>query len=156
LNFSPNVTILPHPKQRIMALKINSKSKVYPEFDFEKSIENLERVFLSGMVNAFRDEAWPEGVEIGWRSINMDSMLLFDFNFKNERLGLNDELFLKGFGFDYSDQSRTYNKIFVVPKGEDIGDGTFSGLSRKLKKFFIDFICRNDIEPVIKNIIENL
>ena len=139
-----------------MALKINSKSKVYPEFDFEKSIENLERVFLSGMVNAFRDEAWPEGVEIGWRSINMDSMLLFDFNFKNERLGLNDELFLKGFGFDYSDQSRTYNKIFVVPKGEHIGDGTFSGLSRKLKKFFIDFICRNDIEPVIKNIIENL
>ena len=89
-----------------MALKINSKSKVYPEFDFEKSIENLERVFLSGMVNVFRDEAWPEGVEIGWRSINMDSMLLFDFNFKNERLVLGDELFLKGFGFDYSEQKR--------------------------------------------------
>ena len=139
-----------------MALKINSKSKVYPEFDFEKSIENLERVFLSGKVNAFRDEAWPEGVEIGWRSINMDSMLLFDFNFKNERLVLGDELFLKGFGFDYSDQSRTYNKIFVVPKGEDIGDGTFSGLIPKLQKFFIDYICRNDIEPVIKTIIERL
>lgn len=139
-----------------MALKINSKSKVYPEFDFEKSIENLERVFLSGKVNAFRDEAWPEGVEIGWRSINMDSMLLFDFNFKNERLVLGDELFLKGFGFDYSDQSRTYNKIFVVPKGEDIGDGTFSSLIPKMQKFFIDYICRNDIEPVIKTIIERL
>ena len=139
-----------------MALKINSKSKVYPEFDFEKSIENLERVFLSGMVNVFRDEAWPEGVEIGWRSINMDSMLLFDFNFKNERIELKDELFLKGFGFDYSEPSRTYRKIFVVPKGKDIGDGTFSGLIPKMKKFFIDFICRNDIEPVIKTIIEKL
>ena len=139
-----------------MALKINSKSKVYPDFDFEKAIENLERVFLSGMVNVFREEGWSEGIEIGWRSINMDSRLLFDFNFGNERLGLNDELFLKGFGFDYSNQSQTYRKIYVVPKGEDIGDGTFSGLTPKMKKFFIDFICRNDIEPVIKTIIENL
>lgn len=139
-----------------MALKITSKTMVHPEFDFEKSIENLERVFLSGKVSVFRDEAWPEGVEIGWRSINMDSMLLFDFNFNNERLMLNDELFLKGIGFDYSDQSQTYRKIFVVPKGKDIGDGTFSSLIPKMKKFFIDFICRNDIEPVIKTIIERL
>ena len=129
---------------------------VHPAFDFEKAIEDLERVFLSGKDHVFRDEAWPEGVEIGWRSINMDSMMLFDFNFGNERLELNDELFLKGFGFDYSEQSRTYRKIFVVPKGKDIGDGTFSGLIPKMQKFFIDFICRNDIEPVIKNIIERL
>ena len=139
-----------------MALKITSKTMVHPEFDFEKSIENLERVFLSGKVSVFRDEAWPEGVEVRWRSINMDSMLLFDFNFNNERLMLNDELFLKGLGFDYSDQSRSYRKIFVVPKGKDIGDGTFSGLTPKIQKFFIDFICRNDIEPVIKTIIERL
>ena len=139
-----------------MALKVNSKTMVDPDFDFEKAIENLEREFLSGMVNVFRDEAWPEGVEIRWRSINMDSMMLFDFNFNNERIELDDELFLKGFGFDYSVQSRTYRKIFVVPKGKDIGDGTFSGLSKKMQKGFIDFICRNDIEPVIKTIIEKL
>ena len=83
-----------------MALKVNSKTMVHPDLDFEKAIEDMEREFLSGMVNAFRDEAWPEGVEIRWRSINMDSMMLFDFNFKNERLELNDELLLKGFGFD--------------------------------------------------------
>ena len=129
---------------------------VRPTFDFEKAIENLERVFLSGKINVFRDEAWPEGIEIGWRSINMDSMLLFDFNFKNERLMLDDELFLKGFGFDYSEQSRTYRKIYVVPKGKDIGDGTYSSLIPKMQKFFIDYICRNDIEPVIKTIIERL
>ncbi len=139
-----------------MALKINSKTKVHPDYDFEKAIENLERVFLSGMVNVFRDEAWPEGVDIGCRSINMDSMMLFDFNFNNERIELDDELFLKGFGFDYSNQSRTYRKIYVIPKGKDIGDGTFSGLIPKMQKFFIDFICRNDIEPVVKNIIERL
>ena len=139
-----------------MALKVNSKTMVHPDYDFEKAIENLERVFLSGMVNVFRDEAWPEGVEIGLRSINMDSRLLFDFNFNNERIELDDELFLKGFGFDYSVQSRTYRKIYVVPKGKDIGDGTFSGLSKKMQKGFIDFICRNDIEPVIKTIIEKL
>ena len=139
-----------------MALKVNSKTMVHPDYDFEKAIENLEREFLSGMVNVFRDEAWPEGVEIGWRSINMDSRLLFDFNFNNERIELDDELFLKGFGFDYSVQSRTYRKIYVVPKGKDIGDGTFSGLSKKMQKGFIDFICRNDIEPVIKTIIEKL
>ena len=86
----------------------------------------------------------------------MDSMLIFDFNFRNERLELNDELFLKGFGFDYSEQSRTYRKIYIVPKGKDIGDGTISGLFPKLQKFFIDSICRNDIEPVIKTIIERL
>ena len=139
-----------------MALKVNSKTMVHPDYDFEKAIENLERVFLSGMVNVFRDEAWSEGVEIRWRSINMDSRLLFDFNFNNERIELDDELFLKGFGFDYSVQSRTYRKIYVVPKGKDIGDGTFSGLSKKMQKGFIDFICRNDIEPVIKTIIEKL
>ena len=139
-----------------MALKINSKTIVHPDFDFEKAIENLERVFLSGKVNVFRDEAWPEGIEIGWRSINMDSMMLFDFNFKNKRLMLDDELFLKGFGFDYSEPSRTYRKIYVVPKGKDIGDGTYSGLIPKMQKGFIDFICRNDIEPVIKTIIERL
>ena len=136
-----------------MALKVNSKTMVDPDFDFEKAIENLEREFLSGMVNVFRDEAWSEGVEIRWRSINMDSMMLFDFNFNNERIELDDELFLKGFGFDYSVQSRMYRKIYVVPKGKDIGDGTFSGLSKKMQKGFIDFICRNDIEPVIKTII---
>ena len=129
---------------------------VHPAFDFEKAIENLERVFLSGKVNAFRDEEWPEGIETRWRSHNMDSMLIFDFNFRNERLELNDELFLKGFGFDYSEQSRTYRKIYIVPKGKDIGDGTISGLFPKLQKFFIDSICRNDIEPVIKTIIERL
>lgn len=136
-----------------MALKVNSKTMVDPDFDFEKAIENLEREFLSGMVNVFRDEAWSEGVEIRWRSINMDSMMLFDFNFNNERIELDDELYLKGLGFVYSDQSRTYNKIFVVPKGEGIGDGTFSSLIPKLQKAFIDFICRNDVEPVIKTII---
>ena len=140
-----------------MELNINSKSKVQSNFDCEKTIVDLERVFLSGEDNVFRDDAWPEGVEIGWRSINMDSMQLFDLHFKNKRLELNDELFLKGFGFVYSDQSRTYRKIYVVPKGEDIGDGTFSGLFPKLQKFFIDYICRNDIEPVIiKTIIERL
>ena len=43
-----------------MALKVNSKTMVDPDFDFEKAIENLEREFLSGMVNVFRDEAWPD------------------------------------------------------------------------------------------------
>jgi len=137
-----------------MGLKINSKSKVRSNYDCEKTIEDLERVFLSGEDNVFRDDAWPEGIELGWRSLNADSMLLFYFNFKNERLVLDDELYLKGLGFVHSDQSRTYNKIFVVPKGKDIGNGTFSGLIDKLKKFFIDSICRNGIEPVIKNIIE--
>ena len=33
-----------------MALKINSKTMVRPTFDFEKAIENLERVFLSGKI----------------------------------------------------------------------------------------------------------
>ena len=139
-----------------MALKINSKSKIHPNSDCEKAIEDLERVFLSGEDNVFRDGTWSEGIEIGWRSLNADSMLLFYFNFKNKRLELNDELYLKSLGFVYSDQSRTYNKVFVVPKGEDFGDGTFSGLIEKLKKFFIDSICRNDIEPVIKTIIEKL
>ena len=60
-----------------MAIKINSKSKVRQNFDCEKAIENLEREFLSGMVNVFRDDAWPEGIELGWRSHNADSMLLF-------------------------------------------------------------------------------
>ncbi len=136
-----------------MAIKINSKSKVRQNFDCEKAIQNLERVFLSGEDNVFRDDAWPEGIELGWRSHNADSMLLFYFNFNNERLELDAELYLKGLGFVYSDQSRTYNKIFVVPKGEGIGDGTFSSLIPKLQKAFIDFICRNDVEPVIKTII---
>ena len=136
-----------------MAIKINSKSKVRQNFDCEKAIQNLERVFLSGEDNVFRDDAWPEGIELGWRSHNADSMLLFYFNFNNERLELDAELYLKGLGFVYSDQSRTYNKIFVVPKGEEIGDGTFSSLIPKLQKAFIDFICRNDVEPVIKTII---
>ena len=139
-----------------MAIKINSKSKVRSNFDCEKTIEDLERVFLSGEDNVFRDDAWPEGIEFGWRSHNADSMLLFYFNFKNERLMLDDELYLKSLGFVYSDQSRTYNKIFVVPKGEDTGDGTFSSLSPKMQKAFIDFICRNDVEQVIKTIIERL
>ncbi|MBR3080279.1 MAG: hypothetical protein IKH01_10805 [Prevotella sp.] len=65
-----------------MALKINSKSKVHSIFDCEKTIENLERVFLSGEDNVFRDDAWPEGIELGWRSHNADSMQLFYFNFK--------------------------------------------------------------------------
>ena len=60
-----------------MALKVNSKTMVDPDFDFEKAIENLERVFLSGEDNVFRDDAWPEGIELGWRSHNADSMLLF-------------------------------------------------------------------------------
>lgn len=139
-----------------MGLKINSKSKVRSNFDCEKTIEDLERVFLSGEDIVFRDDAWPEGIELGWRSLNADSMLLFYFNFNNERLVLDDELYLKSLGFVYSDQSRTYNKIFVVPKGEEIGDGTFSSLFPKLQKAFIDFICRNDVEPVIKTIIERL
>ena len=139
-----------------MALKLNSKSKVHPVFDYEKAIGDLERVFLSGEDNIFRDDDWPEGIELGWRSHNADSMLLFYFNFKNGRLVLDDELYLKSLGFEYSDQSRTYKKIFIVPKGEDIGDGTFSGLSKKLQKAFIDSICRNDVEPVIKTIIEKL
>lgn len=42
-----------------MALKINSKSKVHSIFDCEKTIENLERVFLSG--------------EIGKRSVSLRS-----------------------------------------------------------------------------------
>ena len=136
-----------------MAIKFNSKSKVLPVSDCEITIEDLERVFLSGEDNVFRDDAWPEGIELGWRSHNEDSMLLFYFNFNNERLELDAELYLKGLGFVYSDQSRTYNKIFVVPKGEEIGDGTFSSLIPKLQKAFIDFICRNDVEPVIKTII---
>ena len=136
-----------------MAIKINSKSKVRQNFNCEKAVQNLERVFLSGEDNVFRDDAWPEGIELGWRSHNADSMLLFYFNFNNERLELDAELYLKGLGFVYSDQSRTYNKIFVVPKGEEIGDGTFSSLIPKLQKAFIDFICRNDVEPVIKTII---
>ena len=136
-----------------MGLKINSKSKIRPNSDCEKTIEDLERVFLSGEDNVFRDDAWPEGIELGWRSLNADSMLLFYFNFNNERLVLDDELYLKSLGFVYSDQSRTYNKIFVVPKGEEIGDGTFSSLIPKLQKAFIDFICRNDVELVIKTII---
>jgi hypothetical protein len=139
-----------------MAIKINGKSKIRPNSDCEKTIEDLERVFLSGEDNVFRDDAWPEGIELGWRSLNADSMLLFYFNFKNERLVLDDELCLKSLGFVYSDQSRTYNKKIVVPKGKDIGDGTFSGLIPKLQKFFIDDICRNDIEPVIKTIIVKL
>ena len=139
-----------------MAIKINSKSKVQSNFDCEKTIENLERVFLSGEDNVFRDDAWPEGIEFGWRSLNADSILLFYFNYNNERLLLDDELYLKSLGFEYSDQSRTYKKIFVVPKGKDIGDGTFSGLFPKLQKAFIDSICRNDVEPVIKTIIERL
>ena len=139
-----------------MALRINNKSKVLPDFDCDKAIENLERVFLSGKVSVFRDEAWPEGIEFGWRSLNADSMFLFYFNFKNERFVSDDELYLKNLGFVYSDKSRTYNKIIVVPKGEDIGDGTFSGLFPKLQKVFIDSICRNDVEPVIKTIIERL
>ena len=139
-----------------MALKINSKSKVRPNFDCEKTIENLEYVFLSGEDNVFRDDDWREGIEFGWRSHNADSMMLFYFNFKDERLMLDDELYLKSLGFVYSDQSRTYNKVFVVPKGEEIGDGTFSSLSPKMQKAFIDFICRNDVEPVIKTIIERL
>ena len=136
-----------------MGLKINRYTKFKPTIDCEKSIEDLERVFLGGEDNEFRDEAWPEGIELGWRSLNSDSILLFYFNFKNERLVLDDELYLKSLGFEYSDQSRTYNKIIIVPRGEDIGDGTFSGLSPKLQKVFIDTICRNDIEPVIKTII---
>lgn len=139
-----------------MAIRINSKSIVRSNFDCEKAIEDLERVFLSGEDNVFRDDAWPEGIELGWRSLNADSMLLFYFIFKNERLVLDDELILKNLGFVYSDQSRTYNKIIVVPKGEDIGDGTFSGLIPKLQKFFIDDICRNYIEPVFKTIFERL
>ena len=139
-----------------MGLKINSKSKVRSNFDCEKTIEDLERVFLSGEDIVFRDDAWPEGIELGWRSLNADTMLLFYFNFNNERLVLDDELYLKSLGFVYSDQSRTYNKIFVVPKGEEIGDGTFSSLSPKMQKAFIDFICRNDVEQVIKTIIERL
>lgn len=139
-----------------MALKINSKSKVRPNFDCEITIENLERVFLSGEDNVFRDEAWPEGIEVGWRLVNADSMVLFYFSFKNERLVLDDELYLKSLGFWYSDQSRTYERMFVVPKGEDIGDGTFSGLYAKLQKVFIDDICRDYAEPVIKTIIEKL
>ena len=59
-----------------MAIKINSKSKVRQNFDCEKAIQNLERVFLSGEDNVFRDDAWPEGIELGWRSHNADSMLL--------------------------------------------------------------------------------
>lgn len=156
MNFSPNVTILTYQEQRIMELKINSKSKVQSNFDCEKTIANMERVFLSGEDNVFRDDAWPEGIELGWRSHNADSMLLFYFNFKNDRLILDDESYLKSLGFVYSDQSRTYNKIFVVPKGEEIGDGTFSSLSPKMQKAFIDSICRNDVEPVIKTIIERL
>ena len=136
-----------------MALRINSRSKVLPVSDCEITIENLKRVFLNGGDNVFRDETWPEGIEIGRSSLNADSMLLFYFNFKNGRLVLDDELYLKSLGFVYSDQSRTYNKIFVVPKGEEIGDGTFSSLIPKLQKAFIDFICRNDVEPVIKTII---
>jgi hypothetical protein len=136
-----------------MGLKINSKTKDQSNFDCERTIENLERVFLSGEDSVFRDDAWPEGIELGWRLLDADSMLLFYFNFNNERLVLDDELYLKGLGFVYSDQSRTYKKIFVVPKGEEIGDGTFSSLIPKLQKAFIDFICRNDVEPVIKTII---
>jgi len=139
-----------------MGFKINSKSKVRPNFDCEKTIEDLERVFLSGEDNVFRDEAWPEGTELGWRSLNTDSMLLFYFNFNNERLKLDDELYLKSLGFVYSEPSRTYRKIFVVPKGKDIGDGSFSGLFPKLQKAFIDSICINDVEPVIKTVIERL
>ena len=139
-----------------MALRINSRSKVLPVSDCEITIENLKRVFLNGGDNVFRDETWPEGIEIGRSSLNADSMLLFYFNFKNGRLVLDDELYLKSLGFVYSEQSRTYRKIFVVPKGKDIGDGTFSGLFPKLQKAFIDSICRNDVEPVIKTIIEKL
>ena len=58
-----------------MGLKINSKTKVWSKIDCE--IEDLKRVFLSGEDNVFRDDAWPEGIELGWRSHNADSMLLF-------------------------------------------------------------------------------
>ena len=139
-----------------MALKLNSKSKVLPVSDCEITIENLKRVFLNGGDNVFRNEAWPDDIEIGWRSLNADSMLLFYFNFKNERLVLDDELYLKSLGFEYSEPSRTFRKIFVVPKGKDIGDGSFSGLFPKLQKAFIDSICINDVEPVIKTVIERL
>ena len=91
-----------------MGLKINSKTKVWSKIDCE--IENLKRVFLSGEDSVLRDEVWPEGIEIGWRSLNTDSMMLFYFNFNNERLALDDELKLKNLGFEYSYQSRTYEK----------------------------------------------
>ena len=100
-----------------------------------------------------RNDEWPEGVEFRWLS---PDFMVFCFKSGSIRVPKGVDQTLNDLGFEYSDNSMAYRKTIIVPKGKDIGDGTFFGLSDKLQEAFLEDVYRNYAEPIIKSIIPGI
>ena len=108
-----------------------------------------------------RDKKWPRGIDFGWYPLGLKKLsnsneLTFSFKAYGKRVPEIVEQELKIIGFVYSDKSKSYRKTIVVQKGEDIGDGTFLGMSVKLQKQFLEGAYQKYAEPIIKTIIPKI
>lgn len=108
-----------------------------------------------------RDKKWPRGIDFGWyplglKKLSSSNELIFSFKAYGKTVPGSVEQELKEIGFVYSDKSKSYRKSIVVPKGEDIGDGSFLGMSDKLQKKFLEDVYRENAVPIIKEIIPKI
>lgn len=108
-----------------------------------------------------RDKKWPRGIDFGWYPLGLKKLsnsneLTFSFKAYGKRVPEIVEQELKEIGLVYSDKSKSYRKTIIVQKGEDIGDGTFLGMSVKLQKQFLEDAYQKYAEPIIKAIIPKI
>ena len=108
-----------------------------------------------------RDKKWPRGIDFGWYPLGLNKLsnskpLTFSFKAYGKKLAGSVEQELTNIGFEYCNKSKSYRKLIVVPKGKDIGDGSFLGMSDKLQKKFLEDVYQKYAEPIIKVIIPKI
>ncbi len=108
-----------------------------------------------------RDKKWSRGIDFGWYPLGLKKLsnsneLIFSFKAYGKKVPNSVEQELTNIGFEYYNRSKSYRKSIVVPKGEDIGDGSFLGMSDKLQKKFLEDVYRENAVPIIKEIIPKI
>ena len=108
-----------------------------------------------------RDKKWPRGIDFGWYPLGLKKLsnsneLIFSFKAYGKKVPDGIEQELSKIGLVYCDKSKSYRKTIVVQKGEDIGDGTFLGMSVKLQKKILEDVYQKYAEPIIKVIIPKI
>ena len=97
-----------------------------------------------------------DGILWDRKKLSNSNELTFSFKTYGKRVSEIVEQELKEMGFVYSEKSKSYRKTIVVQKGEDIGDGSFLGMSVKLQKQFLEDAYQKCAEPIIKEIIPKI
>lgn len=108
-----------------------------------------------------RDKKWPRGIDFGWyplglKKLSKSNELTFSFKAYGKKVPDSVEQKLTNIGFEYCNRSKSYRKSIVVQKGNDIGDGSFLGMSDKLQKKFLEDVYRENAVPIIKEIIPKI